>query len=139
MKQQNANGGPQAKARLIVQSFRDLEVYQGAMRFQQRIFDTSKRFPKDEMYSLTSQVRRSSRSIGSNLAEAWAKRRYSAHFLSKLTDADGELQETFHWIETAMACGYLTQDQFAGLIEEARPIGAKLGKMIANYEKFCHS
>lgn len=80
----------------LAQSFREMEVYQEAFRLQQEIFEITKRLPVEERYSLTDQICRSSRSIGANLAESWAKRRYPAHFLSKLTDADGELQETFH-------------------------------------------
>ncbi|MEY4569564.1 MAG: hypothetical protein RLZZ398_1003 [Verrucomicrobiota bacterium] len=79
-----------------VDSVRELDVYQSAFSLQQEIFAISKSFPREEIYSLTDQIRRSSRSIGANLSEAWAKRRYPAHFLSKLTDADGELQETLH-------------------------------------------
>src|SRR2546422_10406119 len=81
----------------LAQTFRDLEVYQEAFRLQQEIFTMSKRLPFEERFSLTDQIRRSSRAIGANIAEAWAKRRYPAHFLSRLTDADGELQETTHW------------------------------------------
>ena len=89
-----------------VSNYRELEVYKAALSFQQAVFTATKAFPKEETYSLTDQVRRSSRAIGANLAEAWAKRRYPAHFLSKLTDADGELQETLHWLRTAHLCGY---------------------------------
>src|SRR5690606_29520419 len=91
-----------------IRSYRDLRVYQRALELQQDIFDVTKKFPRDEQYSLTDQVRRSSRSIGANLAEAWAKRRYPAHFISKLTDVDAEQLETDHWIRTALKCGYLT-------------------------------
>jgi len=89
-----------------IRSFRDLRVYQEAFRLQQEVFEVSKGFPKEELYSLTDQIRRSSRSIGANLAEAWQKRRYPAHFLSKLSDSDGEQAETQHWLETALACKY---------------------------------
>ena len=82
-------------------SFRDLEVYQLARKLSLDIFKYSRNFPKEERYSLTDQIRRSSRSVGAQIAEAWAKRRYKKHFISKLTDADGEQQETRHWIETA--------------------------------------
>lgn len=87
-----------------VNSVRELEVYQAAFGLQQAIFAISKKFPREETYSLTDQIRRASRSIGANMSKAWAKRRYPAHFLSKLTDSDGELQETHHWLETAEAC-----------------------------------
>ncbi len=82
-----------------VQSYKDLDTYKLAFELQQRVFTISKQWPKEEKFSLTDQARRSSRSIGANLAEAWAKRRYEAHFISKCTDADGELQETLHWID----------------------------------------
>jgi four helix bundle protein len=89
-------------------SFRDLRVYQLAFDLQQEIFALSKGFPVEERYSLTDQIRRSSRSVGANIAEAWQKRRYVAHFVSKLTDADGEQAETQHWLDTAGACEYLS-------------------------------
>lgn len=88
----------------VVRSYRDLEVYKTAFKLQQDIFKVSKMFPRDEMDSMTDQMRRSSRAIGANLAEARAKRRYEAHFLSKLTDSDGELQKATHWIDSAFAC-----------------------------------
>ncbi|MDD2390021.1 MAG: four helix bundle protein, partial [Desulfobacterales bacterium] len=88
-------------------SFRNLIVYQKAFDLQQQIFILTKNFPKEEMYSLTDQVRRSSRSIGANISESWQKRCYVAHFVSKLTDADAEQAETEHWIETAFACEYI--------------------------------
>ena len=88
-------------------SFKDLIVYHKARATAKRIFEISKRFPREEMYSLTDQARRSSRSVGAQIAEAWAKRRYEKHFVSKLTDADGEQQETRHWIETAADCEVL--------------------------------
>src|SRR5437667_209747 len=92
-------------------SFRDLELYQTAFRLQQSLFALSKTLPREEAYSLTDQARRSSRSIGANIAEAWAKRRYPAHLLAKLTDADGELQETFHWLATAVECRYVPKEK----------------------------
>src|SRR6187200_2257758 len=106
---------------------RDLETYQLAFATQQKIFRLSKEWPKEEKYSLTDQVRRSSRSIGANLSEAWAKRRYPAHFLSKLTDADGELQETFHWLRSAHDCTYLSDADARDLIAELEFVGRKLG------------
>jgi four helix bundle protein len=85
-------------------SFRDLIVYQKSRQLQREIFKVTKSFPKDEIFSLTDQIRRSSRSVGANISEAWAKRRYEKHFISKLTDADGEQMETQHWLETALDC-----------------------------------
>ena len=120
-----------------VDSWRDLDAYRSAFSLQQAIFRESKTWPKTEGYALTDQIRRSSRSIGSNIAEAWAKRRYPAHFLSKLTDADGELQEVLHWLETAAACGYLPAEEHSKLQEEAVRLGKQLGSMINRHESFC--
>lgn len=85
-----------------VKSFRDSEVYKLARQLSREIFEISNKFPKQEMYSLTDQIRRSAHSVGAQIAEAWAKRRYEKHFVSKLTDADGEQLETQHWIEMAL-------------------------------------
>ena len=119
------------------ESFRDLLVYQKARDLQQEIFLISQAFPRDEKFSLTDQIRRSSRSIGANLAEAWAKRRYQAHFVSKLTDADGEQYETQHWVDTAVECGYLDIERGTELIEKCKQVGRLLGGMIEKAELFC--
>jgi four helix bundle protein len=119
-----------------IRSFRELRVYQQAFDLQQEIFQLSKRWPAEEKFALTDQIRRSSRSIGANVAEAWAKRSYPAHFTSKLTDADGELQETDHWLTTALACEYLDESQLLELQTPLREIGQGLGKMISMPEKF---
>ena len=92
------------------ESFRDLHVYKLARQLAKEIFELSKSFPSEEKYSLTDQIRRSSRSVGGQIAEAWAKRRYVAHFVSKLTEADGEQQETQHWLGTACECRYISSD-----------------------------
>ena len=115
----------------------ELTVYTQAFELQQAIFMSSKKWPREETYALTDQIRRSSRSIGANLAEAWAKRRYPAHFLSKLTDADGELAETAHWINTAHACGYLDQETATHLLKSLALAGRLLGAMIQRYTTFC--
>jgi four helix bundle protein len=120
-----------------ISSFKDLRVYNLAFELQQEIFETSKRFPAEERYALTDQVRRASRSIGANLAEAWQKRRYVAHFVSKLTDADGEQAETQHWLDTATACGYVSEKDQNVLLEKCARIGQMLGTMMAKPEKFC--
>ena len=89
-------------------SFKELRVYQGkTAEVSRALFHHSKKFPKEEMYSLTDQVRRAARSIGAQIAEAWGKRRYERHFVSKLTDADAEQMETQHWIGEALDCGYI--------------------------------
>ena len=117
-------------------SFRDLRVYQKAFDLQEAIFRISKTWPHEEKFSLTDQARRSSRSIGANLAESWAKRNYPAHFISKLTDADGELQETSHWLATALACAYITKNQFTELQTHIGCIGKMIGKMMSKPESF---
>jgi four helix bundle protein len=119
------------------ESFRDLLVYQKARALQYEIFLLSRAFPQDERFSLCDQIRRSSRSIGANIAEAWAKRRYQAHFVSKLTDSDGEQYETQHWIETAVECGYLDAERGAALVEKCRLVGRLLGGMMAKADLFC--
>ena len=91
---------------------------------------------REEQYSLTDQIRRASRSIGANIAESWAKRRYPAHFVSKLTDADGEAQETSHWLATAAACAYLGDQQYVNFQTRIEAVGSKLGKMISKPEAF---
>jgi len=118
-------------------SFKDLEVYKKARAVAKEIFELSRTFPKEEVYSLTDQVRRSSRSIGAQIAEAWAKRRYEKHFVSKLSDADGEQLETQHWIETAEDCGYLTSSQAIKVNEELSGIGRMLNSMMSKAEQFC--
>jgi four helix bundle protein len=95
-----------------IRSHRDLDVYQQAFDAAMEIFALSKQFPKEEVYSLTDQIRRSSRSVCANLAEAWRKRRYEAAFLSKLSDAETEAAETQVWLEFAVRCGYL--DRISG-------------------------
>ena len=118
-------------------SYRDLNVYKAAFILQQDIFDITKKFPKEEFFSLTDQIRRSSRSIGANIAEAWHKRRYQAHFMSKLSDSDGEQAETQHWIDTAFECKYILSDKRNKLVEQCKQIGKMLGSMMAHPEKFC--
>jgi four helix bundle protein len=112
-------------------------VYQKARQVARAIFGISKLFPKDEAYSLTSQVRRSSRSIGAQITEAWAKRRYQNHFISKLTDADAEAQETQHWIETAEDCGYVDATRASQINGDLSEIGRMLNAMINKADSFC--
>ena len=122
---------------MYAKGFRDLEVYQLAHQLSLEIFEMSKGFPKEEMYSLTDQIRRSSRSVSAQIAEAWAKRRYKKHFISKLTDADGEQQETQHWIETALDCGYITAIYSKDLLERYASVGRMLNSMISKADSFC--
>ncbi len=120
-----------------ISSFRDLRVYQMAFKLQQDIFELTREFPAEERYSLTDQIRRSSRSIGANIAEAWQKRLYPAYFVNKLTDADGEQAETQHWLDTAKACGYMVSEKHKELMDECLFVGSMLGSMINKPESFC--
>ena len=112
-----------------IRSAKDLTVYQKAYELAMEVFEVSKKFPVEERYSLTDQIRRSSRSVCANLREAWAKRRYEAHFVSKLTDADGENAETETWIDFARDCKYLSQRDHVLLVTTCREVGAMLGSM----------
>jgi four helix bundle protein len=118
-------------------SFRELQVYLLARQLSREIFDISKRFPREEMFSLTDQIRRSSRSVGSQIAEAWAKRKYEKHFVSKLTDSDGEQLETQHWLETAMDCSYIPADVGQNLLKQYTSVGKMLNSMIMKAPLFC--
>jgi four helix bundle protein len=119
-----------------IDSFRNLRVYAKALDLQREIFEISKAFPKNETYALTDQIRRSSRSIGANSAEAWQKRRYPLHFVSKLSDSDGEQAETQHWIQTALDCKYLSQEKYADFMQSCKEIGRMLGKMMEKPDAF---
>jgi four helix bundle protein len=120
-------------------SFRDLIVYQKAKAVSRLIFELTKSFPKEETYSLTDQIRRSSRSIGAQIAEAWGKRRYKKHFISKLTDSDSEQLETQHWVGDSADCKYITKAQEKDLIERLSEIGRMLNSMMNKADKFCGS
>ncbi len=119
-------------------NFRDLIVYQKSRQLAQDIYILSKQFPRDETYSLTDQIRRSSRSAGAQIAESWGKRRYEKHFVSKLSDADAEQYETQHWLEVATDCGYLSSNQSKKLINQCTEIGRLLGSMMAKSNQFCN-
>ena len=116
--------------------FTELRVYQRAFELAARIFVISKRWPIDERFALTDQIRRAARSVGANIAEAWGKRRYEAHFLSKLSDADTENHEVEHWLLTAHRDGYLTDGELSSLLDEKREIGKMLGAMLQNPSPF---
>lgn len=118
-------------------SFTDLIVYQKTRALSREIFILTKRFPREEAYSLTDQWRRAVRSIGAQIAEAWAKRRYPKAFASKLTDADGEQTETQHWALTAFDDGYISREEAAHVGSVCKEIGAMLGQMINSAESFC--
>jgi four helix bundle protein len=120
-------------------SFKDLRVYQKAREVSGKAFQLSKTFPKEEMYSLTDQIRRASRSVGAQIAEAWGKRRYEKHFVSKLTDADAEQLETQHWVGEALDCSYLSPADAAQLNSGLEEIGRMLHSMMEKSDQFCGS
>ena len=115
---------------------RDLKVFQLAYELAMQIFHESKAFPKEERYSLTDQTRRSSRSVATNIAEGFRKRRYPNMFVSKLADSDGEASETQVWLDFALDCGYLVRERYEELTSGYEEVGRMLGAMIANPEKF---
>jgi four helix bundle protein len=119
-------------------SFRDLLVYQKANAVSRMIFELSKSFPREETFSLTDQIRRAVRSIGAQIAEAWAKRRYEKHFISKLSDADAEQMETQHWLSEARTCEYIDAAQAEALVAELEQIGRMLNSMMEKSHLFCN-
>ena len=121
-----------------VQRFQDLIVYQKARILWRTIFEITKSFPREESYSLTDQIRRSSRSVGAQIAEAWGKRLYQKHFLSKLTDADSEELETQHWIGVARDSRYISEEKAQELLSQAEEVGRLLGGMMSKSALFCN-
>src|SRR5947209_19320395 len=119
-----------------IETAKDLSVYKLAYELAMEIFAATKSFPGDEKYALTTQIRRSSRSVCLNLREAWAKRRYEAHFISKLTDCDGENSETDSSLDFAKDCHYITSEQHAELISLCSEVGKMLGSMMSNPKGF---
>ena len=118
-------------------SFKDLEVYQLAREVAREIFILTKNFPPEEKYSLIDQIRRSSRSIGAQIAESWGKRRYENHFMLKLTDADSEQYETQHWLEVSSEIGYIDKSTKESLTQKYESIGKMLNSMMDKAHLFC--
>jgi four helix bundle protein len=121
----------------IARSFRDLNVYQQARDTAQKIFELSRRFPAEERYSLTDQIRRSSRAVKAMIAEAWGRRRYKAVFVSKLDEALGEATETQSWLDDACDTEYLSPEEFNALDSKCISIGQMLSRMIDRADDFC--
>jgi four helix bundle protein len=119
-----------------ISSAKDLIVYQKAYALAMDIFRVTKRFPAEERYALVSQIRRSSRSVCLNLREAWAKRRYESHFVSKLTDCDSESNETDTALDFAKDCGFITPDEHSTFIASCTEVRRILGSMLANPSPF---
>jgi four helix bundle protein len=119
-----------------MQGYKDLKVYQLAYRLSMQIFDRSKLFPADERYSLTDQIRRSSRSVCANIAEGYRKRRYPNMFVSKVADSDAEVAETLVWLDFARDCGYLSEEHQQELSAGYEEVGRMLGSMMAHPDRF---
>lgn len=117
--------------------FQELAGYKKSRALAREVFEASKGFPREEAYSLTDQIRRASRSVGGQIGEAWAKRRYPKHFVSKLTDADGEQLETQHWLTVAYDCDYLSKEETHRLGNLCLEVGRMLGEMISKADQFC--
>lgn len=122
---------------MMVKHFRELRVYQSGKATAMKIFKLSKSWPAEERFSLTDQARRSSRAVCAHIAEAWRKRRYPAHFVSKLTDSDAEAAETQGWLDFALECGYITQEQYQELDAEYEKISGGLVKMMDDPDAWC--
>ena len=118
--------------------YRDLRVYQMGYQLALDIYQVTKTFPKEEKYSLTDQIRRSSRSIPANLAEAWKKRRYEKAFISKLVDCAGEAGETEVWLDFSKDFGYLSEDRYQDFMNSYDEVNRMLYGMIDKADKFCH-
>lgn len=116
--------------------FKSLLAYQKAFSFSMEIFELTKSFPTEEKYSLTDQIRRSSRSVCANIAEAYRKRKYVKHFISKLTDCDGENSETHVWLEFAFSCNYISEKVYTNLVEKNIEVGKLINYMINSPQKF---
>ena len=125
-----------SKAMSLNQSFRDLTVYKKAFELAMEIFELSKSFPKEERYSLTDQIRRSSRGVCSCIAEAYRKRNYPAYFVSKSSDADMENSETQAWLDFAHACNYADTTVYADLVIKSEVVGRMLNHMVEHPEKY---
>jgi S23 ribosomal protein. len=122
---------------MMVESFRDLRVYKRAFQAARRIFRCTESWPKEERYALTDQIRRSSRSVFANVAEAWRKRRYPKHFISKLSDADAEAAETRAWLDAALDHDYISQSTYEDLDAKYDTISGSLVKMMSNSDRWC--
>jgi four helix bundle protein len=120
----------------FAKEYTDLLAYRINFQLSQEIFETIKQFPKEETYALTDQFRRATRSVGANIAEAWGKRRYEKHFVSKLTDADGGRSETQHWLRRSYSCRYIGGDQAEKMNEKLLEIGRLLNGMIEKSSAF---
>ncbi|SFT64415.1 four helix bundle protein [Algoriphagus locisalis] len=120
-----------------VNFYYELDVYKLSRQLAKDVYSISNNFPKEEKYSLTDQIRRSSRSVGAQIAESWAKRRYINHFIAKLTDSDAEQYETQHWIEVALDCELVSTQERDLIVKTCEIINQKLNAMMSKAPLFC--
>jgi four helix bundle protein len=121
---------------MAAKNFKETTLYKKAFHQAMEAFEVTKSFPKEEKYSLIDQIRRSSRSVCANLAEAYRKKRYPAHFISKLTDCDAENSETLVWLDFALACKYISEESYQKMVFESEEVGKLLYHIINNPEKY---
>jgi four helix bundle protein len=131
-----AGNRQKAVGKMVNQSYKDLTAYKKAFELAMLIFNISKKFPKEEKYSLTDQIRRSSRSVAVCIAEAYRKRNYTAYFISKSSDSDMENSETQVWLQFSLACEYINENEFKELTEKSEEVGRLVNHMIINPEKY---
>lgn len=120
----------------VVKTYKDLVVYQLSYKLAMEIFEITKTFPKEEIYSLVTQIRKSSRSVPANIAEGWAKRRYENVFIRHLNDSNGSCEETKVWLDFSRDCKYISPDVHARLYNEYNRVGAMLNSLMDNWETF---
>lgn len=125
-----------AREKKVIKTYRDLNVYQQSYESAMEIFTLTKKFPKEETYSLTDQIRRSSRSVPSNIGEGWTKRKYENVFLRHLIDAQGSCEETKIWLDFAKDCGYLNSGEYENLLIKYKEVGAMLNSLLNNWQTF---
>jgi len=121
----------------VIKFHQDLKVYQKSFETAMKIHELSKTFPKEELYALTDQIRRFSRSVSANISEAWGKRKYERSFISKLTDSEGEARETQTWLQFATGCSYMSNEQFENLNNQYNQIIGMLVNMMIQSKNWC--
>jgi len=125
-----------SREKKTVKTYRDLNVYQLSYKLAMEIFELSKKFPKEEIYSLTNQIRRSSRSVPVNIGEGWAKRKYENVFIRHLVDANGSCEETKIWLDFAKDCKYISKEEHDNLMSRYNEVGAMLNSLMKNWQTF---
>lgn len=126
----------EGKIKNIVRTYRDLNVYQLSYSLAMKLFEATEGFPKEETYSLTDQMRRASRSIPTNIAEGWAKRKYENVFIRHLIDSNGSCEETKVWLDLARDCKYIDTHKYKDLLEGYKEVGAMLNSLIKNWQTY---